>query len=107
MEARRGDSGAMAPRPPKLSTGAESRAGAPIGSTMTPPCPQLWIELFVNNPQDFVSFPQENTRCGDDVIRSAERRVGKECVSTCRSRLSALQSKKKQLETHITEDIKD
>src|SRR3546814_17661585 len=25
---------------------------------------------------------------GDDFIRSAERRVGKECVSTCRSRWS-------------------
>src|SRR3546814_19969751 len=29
-------------------------------------------------------------RCGDDVggVRSEERRVGKECVSTCRSRWS-------------------
>src|SRR3546814_14340698 len=73
MEARRGDSGAMAPRPPKLSTGAESRAGAPIGSTMPPPYPQLWLEFFVNNPPDFVSFPKENTRCGEDVIRNVSR----------------------------------
>src|SRR3546814_17743799 len=30
------------------------------------------------------------------VLRSDERRVGKECVSTCRSRLSPYHSKKKQ-----------
>ena len=30
------------------------------------------------------SFPQ----CGADTVRSEERRVGKECVSTCRSRWS-------------------
>src|SRR3546814_11822797 len=33
------------------------------------------------------------------VIRSDERRVGKECVSTCRSRWSAYHSKKKEKET--------
>src|SRR3546814_16611325 len=31
----------------------------------------------------------------DDYIRSEERRVGKECVSTCRSRWSPYHSKKK------------
>src|SRR3546814_11239581 len=32
----------------------------------------------------------------DDVVRSAERRVGKECVSTCRSRWSPYHYKKKK-----------
>src|SRR3546814_18649337 len=31
-----------------------------------------------------------------DVVRSEERRVGKECVSTCRSRWSPYHEKKKQ-----------
>src|SRR3546814_12134639 len=32
----------------------------------------------------------------EDATRSEERRVGKECVSTCRSRWSPYQSKKKK-----------
>src|SRR3546814_16609893 len=36
------------------------------------------------------------------AIRSAERRVGKECVSTCRSRWSPYHSKKNQLQYTIT-----
>src|SRR3546814_15368905 len=35
------------------------------------------------------------------AVRSEERRVGKECVSTCRSRWSPYQYKKKQVETTI------
>src|SRR3546814_12340377 len=37
-------------------------------------------------------------------LRSEERRVGKECVSTCRSRWSPdhSQTKNKRLQTHIT-----
>src|SRR3546814_12172738 len=34
--------------------------------------------------------------------RSEERRVGKECVSTCRSRWSPYHEKKKHTTTHIT-----
>src|SRR3546814_15885792 len=34
-------------------------------------------------------------------FRSEERRVGKECVSTCRSRLSPYLSKQKSVHTHI------
>src|SRR3546814_18938043 len=37
-----------------------------------------------------------------DILRSEERRVGKECVSTCRSRWSPYNSKKK-----INEQISD
>src|SRR3546814_14200725 len=33
---------------------------------------------------------------GGDIMRSEERRVGKECVSTCRSRWSKYHSKQKQ-----------
>src|SRR3546814_12863065 len=33
--------------------------------------------------------------CGGDMGRSEERRVGKECVSTCRSRWSPYHKKKK------------
>src|SRR3546814_18152087 len=42
---------------------------------------------------------QERTRAVDGaaVIRSAERRVGEECVSTCRFRWSSYHSKKKKI----------
>src|SRR3546814_13703640 len=36
-------------------------------------------------------------------VRSEERRVGKECVSTCRSRWSPYHKKKKKTKTIITE----
>src|SRR3546814_15699902 len=36
------------------------------------------------------------------TVRSEERRVGKECVSTCRSRWSAYNYKKKRNELHKT-----
>src|SRR3546814_19200932 len=36
-----------------------------------------------------------------DELRSEERRVGKECVSTCRSRLSPYYSKKKSRRSYV------
>src|SRR3546814_18798886 len=36
------------------------------------------------------------------ALRSEERRVGKECVSTCRSRWSPYHSKKKNIQNKIT-----
>src|SRR3546814_16925717 len=36
----------------------------------------------------------------DDITRSEERRVGKECVSTCRSRWSPYHKKKKKTLQH-------
>src|SRR3546814_14317510 len=39
----------------------------------------------------------------DDLARSEERRVGKECVSTCRSRWSPYHSKKKYERHHELE----
>src|SRR3546814_13149585 len=44
--------------------------------------PDKDIHLYINSP--------------GGVIRSEERRVGKECVSTCRSRWSPYHSKKKK-----------
>src|SRR3546814_12011831 len=41
----------------------------------------------------------ERLRMGRAVTRSEERRVGKECVSTCRSRWSPCHSKKKKQNT--------
>src|SRR3546814_16710958 len=38
----------------------------------------------------------------EHLVRSEERRVGKECVSTCRSRWSPYHSKKKNTKTKIT-----
>src|SRR3546814_20481901 len=40
---------------------------------------------------------------GVDFERSEERRVGKECVSTCSSRWSQYQYKKKETKLHNTE----
>src|SRR3546814_13022983 len=41
-----------------------------------------------------------------DVVRSEERRVGKECVSTCRSRWSPYHEKKKRIKNRRTEKKK-
>src|SRR3546814_12285662 len=40
---------------------------------------------------------------GEDKVRSEERRVGKECVSTCRSRWSPYHKKKKPKEQYKNE----
>src|SRR3546814_11303809 len=42
------------------------------------------------------------TRSQRFAMRSEERRVGKECVSTCRSRWSPYHEKKKKCESHST-----
>src|SRR3546814_14563601 len=43
----------------------------------------------------------DTTAAGDAFVgRSEERRVGQECVSTCRSRWSPYHQKKKELVTH-------
>src|SRR3546814_1421552 len=43
-----------------------------------------------------MTIPENITRLHDGEERSEERRVGKECVSTCRSRWSPYHKKKKQ-----------
>src|SRR3546814_12442285 len=53
-------------------------------------------------PARFSEWGSESDECASHVLttalwsRSEERRVGKECVSTCRSRWSPYHSKKKQ-----------
>src|SRR3546814_15302221 len=41
--------------------------------------------------QTYFLFPRSDFRLDDDWFRSEARRVGKECVSTCRSRWSPYQ----------------
>src|SRR3546814_17989115 len=50
------------------------------------------------------SEPIMDTLC-DTRLRSEERRVGKECVSTCRSRLAPYQYKKKNRKHQKTRNI--
>src|SRR3546814_15379673 len=45
--------------------------------------------------------PQGTRPCTPSLTRSAERRVGKECVSPCRSRWSPYNSNKKQMTHYI------
>src|SRR3546814_18662135 len=47
---------------------------------------------------------RRNLRWSGRVARSEERRVGKECVSTCRSRWSPYHYKKKKVSQKQTED---
>src|SRR3546814_16314101 len=57
--------------------------------------PEMQILPFAEHVQaDPVAIVKSIPRA--DFIRAEERRVGKECVSTCRSRWSAYQSKKKK-----------
>src|SRR3546814_8901546 len=41
---------------------------------------------------------EDSSGCGPDCGRSEERRVGKECVSTCRSRWSPYHDKTQQID---------
>src|SRR3546814_16156169 len=47
----------------------------------------VWMLRFINNDTVSIYSPTLNMM-GEYPIRSEERRVGKECVSTCRSRWS-------------------
>src|SRR3546814_14973068 len=42
-----------------------------------------------------------------DAARSEERRVGQECVSTCRSRWSPAHEKKKQIKKHEDDNYRE
>src|SRR3546814_21023962 len=47
------------------------------------------VERFKPRPKDILDLPRPiYLYAGRVVVRSEERRVGKECVSTCRSRWS-------------------
>src|SRR3546814_12658092 len=67
------------------------------------PWAEAAFQHFLHNPlaqrlpRKFkINFSGCETDCGQ-AMRSEERRVGKECVSTCRSRWSPYHSKKKQM----------
>src|SRR3546814_3332503 len=52
------------------------------------------VDVFEITEQERQRRDREQRRvveaeCGDQLVRSEERRVGQECVSTCRSRWSA------------------
>src|SRR3546814_17410271 len=56
--------------------------------------------VFSNEIATFLTFDQEHHRVAIvNMPRSEESRVGKECVSTCRSRWSPYHSKKKKKRT--------
>src|SRR3546814_10970882 len=78
--------------------GRAARAAVPVADVPMPDfTPESGAELRVLRPAKFVPADEtlfnENTKkfsdaTGVPVKRSEERRVGKECVSTCRSRWS-------------------
>src|SRR3546814_13655881 len=88
-------------------------SGAPRCTTATPPSVEsdLYPASIVTSPLWFAlttraSTDSETSNGGSPPsamsqsrYRSEERRVGKECVSTCRSRWSAYHYKKKSKET--------
>src|SRR3546814_13468260 len=47
-----------------------------------------------------LSLEVARDRCREQRLRSEERRVGQECVGTCRSRLSQYHKKKKKMEIY-------
>src|SRR3546814_13275243 len=61
---------------------------------MQTPHPVVWSADRVENLTSSLHSREQI----HDVERSEERRVGKECVSTCRSRWSPYHKKKKRLE---------
>src|SRR3546814_2511346 len=54
------------------------------------------VQMASAAPPPAVAQPAVLDASTDKVTRSEERRVGKECVSTCRSRWSTYLSKKKE-----------
>src|SRR3546814_11049684 len=59
----------------------------------------VWLEMFKKDPGFLADDPAKAA-----LLRSEERRVGKECVSTCRSRWSPYHSKKKA-DDNITQTL--
>src|SRR3546814_15930919 len=104
--------GANVPSPTPV---ARHRDAAIRPATSSPEThPMKVMTVFGTRPEAIKMFPVVHAlreRCGVDVrvcVRSEERRVGKECVSTFRSRGSQYHKKKKsataQLNTRPTSD---
>src|SRR3546814_20170938 len=99
---------------------SRDRVCALLSAMATSPCKQFFGCLLVlglpvqplPHPGDGAALGPPRNRCGDSahpaprstirVLRPEERRVGKECVSTCRSRGSPYHSKKKKKNTKST-----
>src|SRR3546814_12358222 len=74
----------------------------PVNSTRTDWPPTKSMPRF--SPFTATSAIEMMTRMilmAEATLRSEERRVGKECVSTCRSRWQRYHKKKKKQKTHI------
>src|SRR3546814_18954713 len=69
---------------------AEPNAGSDLAAlrTAAAPDPEDAEMLVVNGQKIWCTLAQDATHIFTLVRRSEERRVGKECVSTCRSRWS-------------------
>src|SRR3546814_2858950 len=70
-----------------LVTGVQTCA-LPISSAETARPPRLWSHTGPIAPADVREIVAVARRVQQSACRSEERRVGKECVSTCRSRWS-------------------
>src|SRR3546814_17492878 len=66
------------------------------------------MALDKGTSEDVKQFAQmmidDHTKANQELARSEERRVGKECVSTCRSRWSPYHKKKKKISTSKIKD---
>src|SRR3546814_13130277 len=58
-----------------------------------------WRYISTKSIGPIISGGKPPSRVTSDTMRSEERRVGKECVSTCRSRWSPYHYKKKKLKS--------
>src|SRR3546814_19679801 len=74
----------LPPPPPTAAPAPEAAAPAPVTSTTVPGSSADFLEKVGS---DKVLFALDSYEL-DGSSRSEERRVGKECVSTCRSRWS-------------------
>src|SRR3546814_16989892 len=84
-----------------------SKIGKPVDKAewgMSPPTVNTYYNPLQNEivlPAAILQPPFFDPNAGDATTRSEERRVGKECVSTCRSRWSQDRTKKKESGSNV------